>query len=233
MLRFVRTGVIVVVLLGVGGGVAGADPVPIDNVSPQTKHTIDGWDLTVSLTDMAINSVPNMAATAFTREGFVTGTATLTIGNGTSDGMREDVQSRALSLWAELGCQIDLTNGMEVYVSPEAGLATSVTSNATGPPTLGAVPNVSVEPQIEVTLLPGTVTDTVLGYKPLTLQQVQALTPDQSARARDGLVVAVKDFHIKVDKCGGPVSVRLHAQAFMSTADSNDDVHAYSDILSL
>jgi hypothetical protein len=39
----------------------------------QSTDTDDGWHLSATLTRMAINSVPNMAATAFTREGFVTG----------------------------------------------------------------------------------------------------------------------------------------------------------------
>ena len=59
---------------------------------------------------MTINSVPNMAATAFTREGFVTGKAEATIdGNGAAA-----VNSGTLVLGLQLGCQIDLSEGGSV-----------------------------------------------------------------------------------------------------------------------
>ena len=61
---------------------AAADPLPVADVT-QSAETDDGWHLSVALTRMTINSVPNMAATAFTREGFVTGKAAAAIdGNG-------------------------------------------------------------------------------------------------------------------------------------------------------
>jgi hypothetical protein len=56
---------------------------------------------------MTINSVPNMAATAFTREGFVTGKAAAAIdGNGASA-----VDSGTLVFGLQLGCQVDLSEG--------------------------------------------------------------------------------------------------------------------------
>jgi hypothetical protein len=50
---------------------ATADPVPIADVT-RTADTDDGWHLSAELTDMTINSVPNMAATTFTKEAFLT-----------------------------------------------------------------------------------------------------------------------------------------------------------------
>ena len=73
MLRILRAGALVV-LLCLGDGVAAADPLPVADVT-QSAETDDGWHLSVALTRMTMNSVPNMAATAFTREGFVTGKA--------------------------------------------------------------------------------------------------------------------------------------------------------------
>ncbi len=68
--------------LYVSAGVATADPLPVADVA-QSAVTDDGWHLSASLTRMTINAVPNMAATAFTREGFVTGKAAASIdGNG-------------------------------------------------------------------------------------------------------------------------------------------------------
>ncbi|MDT5397617.1 MAG: hypothetical protein QOK33_848, partial [Mycobacterium sp.] len=69
MLRPLRAGTLAVTLLCVAGGVAKADPIPLADVT-QSADTDDNWHLSASLTRMAMNSVPNMAATAFTREAF-------------------------------------------------------------------------------------------------------------------------------------------------------------------
>lgn len=44
---------------------------------------------------------------------------------------------------------------------------------------------------------------------------------------------AVNDAYIKVDACGGPVSVRLVATAQMTTNDSDDESDAYGGIVSI
>jgi hypothetical protein len=77
-LRLLRAGGVAAALLCVSAGVAAADPLPVADVT-QSADTDDGWHLSAALTRMTINSVPNMAATAFTREGFVTGKAAATI----------------------------------------------------------------------------------------------------------------------------------------------------------
>jgi hypothetical protein len=65
------------------------------------------------------NSVPNMAATAFTREGFVTGRAAATIdGNGAVA-----VNSGSLVFGLQLGCQVDLSEGGSVDVGGDAGIS--------------------------------------------------------------------------------------------------------------
>src|SRR5689334_15136302 len=94
----------VVVCFGVGC-VAVSDAVDLPPVSSSTDpERTDGWTITVSLTDMKIDAVPNMAATAFSREGFVSGTATLTAdGRGKS---RAPVTAGELRAFAQIGCQI-------------------------------------------------------------------------------------------------------------------------------
>jgi len=52
--------------------VAAADPLPVADVT-QSAETDDGWHLSAALTRMTINSVPNMAATAFTKACLVAG----------------------------------------------------------------------------------------------------------------------------------------------------------------
>jgi len=82
VLKPFRVCAIVVALMTVGDGVAAADPMKIPDVN-QYVDTMDGWRLNASLTDVTINPVANMAATAFSREGFVSGRATEVI-EGTS-----------------------------------------------------------------------------------------------------------------------------------------------------
>jgi MspA len=210
VLRILHVGAFVIALVSVGGGVAEAEPLPIADVT-QTAVTDDGWNLNASLTRMTINSVPNMAATAFTREGFVTGKAEATIdGDG---GIA--VNSGVLVFGLQLGCQIDLSEGASVGGDADIGInpgfnGSNVFNN------IG--PYADLEGNVSVNLLPGTITNLGLGKKAL--------------KGRTGEIV-VHDAHVKVDACGGPVSVRFFASAMIDTDKSNDSVNVYGDILSL
>lgn len=196
-------------LLCLAGGVAVADPLPVADVT-QSADTDDGWHLSASLTRMTINSVPNMAATAFTREGFVTGKATATIdGNG---GVA--VNSGTLVLGLQLGCQIDLSEGASVGGDADIGINPGINGNVLND--IG--PYADLGGNVSVNLLPGTITNIGLGKKEL--------------KGRTGEIV-VHDAHVKVDACGGPVSIRFFATAMIDTDRSDDSVNAYGDILSL
>lgn len=206
---FVAGGVVTLALLPVAAGVAAADPLPVEDVT-QTAKTDDGWQLSASLTRMTINSVPNMAATAFTREGFVTGKAEAVIaGNGSSA-----VNSGVLVLGLQLGCQVDLSQGGSLSGTLEAGINPSINSNV-----LSAIgPYADISGTASINLLPGNITNLGLGKKDL--------------KGRTGGIV-VHDAHVKVDGCGGPVSVRFFATASIDTDKNDDSVNVYGDILSL
>jgi hypothetical protein len=198
-------------LLCVTAGVARADPIPLADVT-QSADTDDHWHLSASLTQMAMNSVPNMAATAFTREAFVTGKAAATIdGNGALP-----VNSGTLVMGLQLGCQIDLSEGgsvggdADIGVSPGFGSGGSVLSN------IG--PYADLEGDVSINLLPGTITNLGLGKKAL--------------KGRIG-EITVHDAHVKVDACGGQVSARFFASVMIDTDKSDDSVNAYGDILSI
>ncbi|MDT5134816.1 MAG: hypothetical protein QOE41_4127, partial [Mycobacterium sp.] len=79
-------------------------------------------------------------------------------------------------------------------------------------------PYADIYPNISVTLLPGKINTLGLGKKDL--------------KGRSGYIT-VHDAHVKVDGCGGPVSVRLFAYAQISTDDGDDSVNTYGDILNL
>lgn len=210
MLRLVRAGAVATILLSVASAaVATAEPLPVADVQ-QSINTEDGWHLGVALTQMTINSVPNMAATAFTREGFVTGRAEATIdGSGTSA-----VNNGTLILGLQLGCQIDLSEGASVGGDADIGINPSISANA-----LSAIgPYGDLEGDVSINLLPGTITNVGLGKKAL--------------KGRTG-GITVHDAHVKVDACGGPVSIRFFSTVTIDTDKNDDSVNAYGDILQL
>jgi hypothetical protein len=193
-------GVVVATLLCLCAPAALAEPVPIADVARSTS-TDDGWQLSTSLTNMTVNSVPNMAATAFTREGFVSGKALATI-----DGAGAvPVNAGTLVLGVQLGCQVDLSSGLDLGLSNESDL-------------VATRPFEDLLPYISVTLKPGSITSLSLGKK--------------SVKGRAGKI-SVHDAHVKVDACGGPVSVRMFASATLYTDTSDDSVSIYGNILPL
>jgi hypothetical protein len=184
-------------------GVAHAEPVPIANVT-QSADTDDGWHLSASLSKMTVNSVPNMAATALTREGFVTGEASVTIGGKG----RAPVNSGELILGLQLGCQVDLSQGGNASVGGDFGIGLDPTPNA----------NADIEPSVSINILPGNITTMGLGKKTL--------------KGNTG-AITVHDAHVKVDGCGGPVVIRFFAYAGISTDKDDDSINTYGDILPL
>lgn len=212
MQAIVRVSVLVAAFVPLGGGVAAADPVPVADVT-QSAVTDDGWHLSASLTNMTFNSVPNMAATAFTREGFISGKAIANIdGNG-----KVPVNTGSLVLGAQLGCQIDLSQGMNLGLNFDLGTSFGYPTAGTNPlNSLG--PYADINPNISVNLLPGHIDNLLLGKKDL--------------KGRTGQIT-VHEAHVKVDSCGGPVVVRLFTYAQISTDINDDSVNAYGDILNL
>jgi MspA len=207
-----RTIVITLAPMFVCGGVAAADPIPVADVT-QSADTDDGWHLSAALTSMTINSVPNMAATGLTREAFVTGKAVAKIdGNG-----KIPVNSGNLLLGVQLGCQVDLSQGGNAGMSADFGIgfggfsSRSAFLNALGP-------NFDISPNASINILPGNIN--TLGLGKLAL------------KGRTG-EVTVHDAHVKVDGCGGPVSVRFFAYAQIYTDNGNDSVNTYGDILTI
>lgn len=190
---------------------AAAEPLPVADVT-QSADTDDGWHLSAAFTRMTINSVPNMAATGFTREGFVTGKAAATIdGNG---GVA--VNSGTLVMGLQLGCQVDLSEGGSIGADADAGINPGFNNGGDLFSVFGPYADIGVNGSIN--LLPGNITNLGLGKKEL--------------KGRTGEIV-VHDAHVKVDGCGGQVSVRFFATAMIDTDKSDDSINAYGDILTL
>ncbi len=195
-----------------------------------SKVTADGWILRVSLTQIEINSVPNMAATAFTWEGFVTGTATLTL-DGSGDNI--DVESCALCVWAQRGCEDQSSNG--VLGSSQVGRSVNKIVSPTETAGTAEMPDEAPAPQTQVTTLPSRTTELILGCKTSTLQDGRLREGDQMQleKVEDSLVVSFYNFHVEVGSCREPVFIRLHARAWMSPSPSDDTVDVYSDVVPL
>jgi hypothetical protein len=211
VLRLLRSGALALAVLCVAGGVAKADPIPVEDVT-QSADTDDGWHLSAVLTRMAMNSVPNMAATAFTREAFVTGKAQANIdGNGAIP-----VNSGTLVMGLQLGCQVDLSEGGSIGGDLDAGISPGFSGTGGALSSIG--PYADIGGNASINLLPGTITNLGLGKKTL--------------KGRTGEIV-VHDAHVKVDACGGQVSARFFASVMIDTDKSDDSVNAYGDILSI
>jgi hypothetical protein len=227
VLKSCRAVVLAAALLPMSGGVAAAEPLPLAYVE-QSKATMEGWKLTVSLKEATINSVPNMAATAIVREGFITATAKLAV-EDTAD-MADKGVITILTLFAQLGCQVNVENGAALSFNPEITSSLPRLDLTPTPDEIAIAPTLQLSPQLSVTLAPGEIMGKSLGEMAYPPKEEQF---KNDSKAIDGLMVSIKDVHMTVNKCGGPVSIRLSVQGTMKTAKSFDTVQAYSDILSL
>jgi hypothetical protein len=244
VLKAIRTGVIVVVLLclSLSGGVALAEAPDPDGTEQDGdyKDTADGnWRLHVYLDHVAITSVPNMAATAFTREAYVSATATVwveALGDPNVPSPRgAEVMQRSIALWLQEGCQVGVF-GANVSLNNSSQTGLQGTASSTG--TTSITPNASENPnpQYQQTLAPGTI-------KGKNLQNKAYPDPKPVAPPgpppwvvgpgwkNDTLTVSVRNWDMPVDDCAGPVSFRFDAEAVLSTPRFDVNVDAFSAIV--
>ncbi|SUA72866.1 MspA [Nocardia otitidiscaviarum] len=201
----VPVGLLAVVLSGVG--VASAELVRSpDHVV--TKPTVDGWVAEASLVNVVVNTVPNLAQSPWTREAFVDATA---IGNITGRGST-GVKSGALRSGLQLGCNTDVSSGLQTGSSASVGPNASVTISER--PSVNVGGSATVSPSIQTTIKPGAITTIPL-----------------SERVLEGAVGAsdLTGIQVHVDNCLGPVSVRVYTQFSMSTHVADTTVTVYSD----
>ena len=170
--------------------------------------TDDGWTLDLAATKLSANPVPNLATTAFTREGFVSAKVTGTISGAGNSAVKTGYIEQGL----QIGCQIDVSSGLGVGLG--FSLGPSVGVSISGVPSANIGVNASVNPSIQTTIAPGTITTIPLGKKDL-----------EAAKAS----ITAENVHVKVDACMGPVTIRSYAQFAVSTATSDNSVFVYSD----
>ena len=225
MVRYFRGVVIVAGLVCVNCGVATADPVPLQDVS-QDVYTDDGYHFSALLTKMTINSVPNMAATAFSREAFVSATATEIIDGRQIPANPFKINGGKLEMALQLGCQVNLDSATQITFGTDENLG------------LGNVlQNLEASPQFS-DFLPNITLNLQPGYiKYVTIGQ-QEIKPDDEVAKRiketgnGSLRLTVHDAYITVDKCGGQVSARVVVVAQLRTENGSfDELNLYGDIL--
>lgn len=175
-----RGGVLLVVacvVVPLGTGTAGADPVV------QEKDTIGGYHLRLSMDPIAIQSVPNMAAAPLVREGFISATSRLEVTCRQENKVQEcpeDPISTTLELRAQVGCPFDLSGGLPLQ--PGANLSSSIPGLNLGqlfPNDPTGITNIALTPtvqnlglgQLNVTLKPGFINDFDLGVQNIPASQ--------------------------------------------------------------
>jgi hypothetical protein len=192
-----------VVMLG-GSGFASAVPTALESKA-DSKTTDDGWVIGVKASELSANSVPNLALTQFTREGFFSSKTTGTItGRGTSA-----VRTGYIEQGLQVGCQVDVSSGVTVGLA--ASIGPSVGVSVTGP---NAGVNANVGPSVSTQIKPGTITTIPLGKKTL-----------EGAKAS----VTTSNLHVKIDGCLGGVSIRSYSMLAVSTSASDDSLYVYSE----
>jgi hypothetical protein len=221
VLRSFRAGIVVVALVfGTAGvAVAAADPVPVADVT-RTVDTPDGYHLSASLTNVTIESVPNMAATALSREAYLSATATATISGG-----NEPVTGGKLELWFMAGCQIGMEGGGFLGLGSTVGVNT-VLNNLFGL----ASPTAEVNPTSSLQVMPGRIAYELLNSKQIDPSGAQN---DINESGQTTVRIDVTDASFKADACGGPVTVRLGVTARMSTRKNESESNAYGDNVSV
>lgn len=162
--------VFVSALLPIVVGVAGADPVT------QEKGTVDGFHMKISIEDVNIQSVPNMAAAPLVREGFITATTKLEV--TCPNGACPQSAVTTLSMQAQVGCQTDLSSGATIASNPNVsssipvlGILGAILPPPTPAPTPGPTdladialqPTGQITPSVSVTLFPGYIRNVQLG----------------------------------------------------------------------
>lgn len=124
-------------------------------------------------------------------------------------------------------------NGATIDIQPQFFTSLPTLDLTPSADDVSLAPTASITPEVSADVLPGAITDEVLGSKAYPPKDEDKDLFAEDSSARDGLTVSIQGVHMEVHKCGGPVAIRYHVQATMTTATSYDVVEMYSDILSL
>ena len=100
-----------------------------DGTQVYDKVTRDGWHLQIRIDHESINSVPNLAAAVNSREGFVTASGTASATGGSSP-----ITDSIFILGYQLGCQSDVSTGLQLGGTAGVAPSGSIGLGAGSPP---------------------------------------------------------------------------------------------------
>jgi hypothetical protein len=208
-IRAVGAATSIAVVLGGVLGVSPAAAAPVD-MAPKvySKVSRDGWTLNIQLDREVVNSVPNLANAADSREGFVTlsGTATATGGAG-------QITDSLFIVGYQLGCQRDVSTGLQyggtAGIAPQGSVGLPFSDGADIGMSGGGAGFVQTVVQ------PGVIVDLPLSNMALS-EGGQAM-------------IDVDNIHVKADACGGDVTIRSYGYLRVSTSAAHTQFAIYGD----
>jgi hypothetical protein len=223
---------------------AWATPMPVVEKSAPTR---EGWDLTVRLDNEQINPVGSLSTSSFSREAFVTLSATGHIGG---QGIRK-IQAAVLTTGYELGCQTDVSDGVQMggsisdsvsvgsnqgingdvggYVGGQAeGQGSGGSGGGQGGGSAGVNGGVNGDVGANLGFQEGNVV-TPGGFIQTQLRPgaIIELPMGSVGLAEATAYTDVTDVHLKIDACGGPAMIRSWAKLKTRTDLGTSEVTVY------
>lgn len=198
----------------IAGSPLGSPPVfahaDVTQLAPQSsrRDTVDGWKLSVSLAGESINSVPNLAGAPNSREAFVTLSASADIGGSGAN----PITSANFVAGYQVGCQVDVSQGLQIGGTGQ--LAGSLGASLAAAPGVSVGGTGSLGGYMQTNLQPGVITTLPMGNMPVVAHVGH---------------LDMQDVHIKVDACGGPVTIRSYATLAAASDVQQTQVSTYGD----
>lgn len=187
---------------------ADAEPLPMA-AQDEVKLTRGGWSLHLKLSNETINSVPNLAAAANSREAFVSFESTASAAGGSMP-----ITESTFVAGYQLGCQIDVSSGLQLGGAAAIAPSGGVSLSGAGPGLNAGIAG-GLSGYVQTNLQPGVITDLPMASMPL-------------GSAGFGMV-DVTNLHIKADACGGPVTIRSFAYLRIGTDSERSEFAIYGD----
>lgn len=174
-------------------------PTALDEVTP------DGLNIHIGINNEVVNAVPNLAEAQNSREAFVTLVASTSVSDP------GPILDSLFITGYQLGCQSDVSAGLQFGGAVSGGVAAS--------DTLGALPGGAVgggaTGYAQTVLEPGVIVDLPMSN--------MTLSPSGHA------TLAITNLHVKADAYGGDVTIRSYAYLRVSTANAHSSYATYGD----
>lgn len=177
-------------------------PEDLDQVTP------DGWHIHLNSFNEVVNSIPNLANATNSREAFVTLYSSATVGGG-----QGSILDSLFIMGYQLGCQSDVSSGLQLGGAVSGGV--SGTGSVGTSSSVGGSVGGGATGYVQTDLEPGVIVDLPMSN--------MALSP--AGRA----TLDITNLHVKVDACGGDVTIRSYAYLRISTTGAHSSYAIYGE----